>query len=135
MTRAASFPHDPAVELALDRFLHAFAALATAGGVAWLFVAAARSGGLRQVIGLRLFERSSAQALLRPNIVRPMRVRGASVALFLLFGDGVAYSCGVDLQAQRRHCSTRGMFCWAQVCIGMRSPTRSSASTVHTWCA
>ena len=55
MTQCVSLPHDTAAELALDRVLHAFAILFAVGGVAWLFTATLRAGGLRQLIGLVLY--------------------------------------------------------------------------------
>jgi hemolysin III len=55
VTQASSFPRYTAVELALDRILHAFAVLLAAGGVAWLFVATLSTGGGRQIIGLTIY--------------------------------------------------------------------------------
>jgi hemolysin III len=55
MTQAAGFPRYTAVELALDRMLHAFAGLLAVGGVAWLFVFALPTGDARRFIGLTLY--------------------------------------------------------------------------------
>ena len=53
MTQATSFPHHTAVELALDRILHALAVLLAAGGVAWLVVATLPTGGVRQITAVK----------------------------------------------------------------------------------
>ena len=55
MTQAAGLPRHTVVEPALDRVLHAFAVPFAAGGVAWLFVAALPTGGVRQIVGLTIY--------------------------------------------------------------------------------
>jgi hemolysin III len=55
MTQATSFPHHTAVELALDRILHALAVLLAAGGVAWLVVTTLPTGGVRQITALTIY--------------------------------------------------------------------------------
>ena len=55
MAQAASFPHYTTAELALDRALHAVAVLLALGGVAWLLVIAAQTGGVRRIVGLAAY--------------------------------------------------------------------------------
>ena len=55
MVRAASFPHYTAAELALDRALHAVALLLAVGGVGWLLVVTAQTGGIRRMVGLAIY--------------------------------------------------------------------------------
>lgn len=55
MAQAASFPRYTAAELALDRALHSVAVLLAVGGVAWLLVVAAQTGGVRRFVGLTIY--------------------------------------------------------------------------------
>jgi hypothetical protein len=55
MAQAASFPHYTAAELALDRALHAVALPLAMGGVAWLLVVTAQTGGARHIVGLAIY--------------------------------------------------------------------------------
>jgi hemolysin III len=55
MAQAASFPRYTAAELALDRALHAVALPLAVGGVAWLLVVKAQTGGARHIVGLAIY--------------------------------------------------------------------------------